>query len=171
MLPPARPWTTENKQGATPESLQSLSELKEVLENKLNPNKLTSTGAKKCIFKQTLSKTTFAGGLRAGNFTKKGTVTSMSVCKALCCRSDKCDVAVMMKNGCFLLTCHSKQLCKPRKAHTTSFSLKLAYRDREKEEAELEAQQIEDEDGEDSDNDEDSSNDEGQLKVINLKTL
>ena len=160
MLPPTRPWPTTNKQGVTPESFQSLSELKEVLEDKLKPDK---PSARKCIFKQTLSKTTFAGGLRAGNFTNKGTVTSMSVCKALCCRSDKCDVAVMMKNGCFLLTCHSKQLCKPRKAHTRSFSLKLAYRDREKEEAELEAQQIED-DGEDSDDgDDDVKNDDGEL--------
>ena len=155
MLPPTRPWTT-NKPGVTPESLKSMNELKEVLEDKLKVKPPTAN--RKCIFKRTLSKTTFVGGLKAGNFTNKGTVTSMSVCKSLCCRLEKCDVAVMMKNGCFLLTCHTKQLCKPRKANTRSFSLKLAYRDREKERAEIEAQQQQDND--------DVADEDGRLSFI-----
>eukprot|EP00111_Clytia_hemisphaerica_P000019 TCONS_00000040-protein len=152
VLPPTRPWTT-NEPGVTPDSLKNMKDLKLALEDTLNPFKHKKKTPKKCIFKKTLSKTTFVGGLKAGNFTNKGTVTSMSVCKAMCCQSDRCDVAVMMKNGCFLLTCKSAELCKPRKAQTESFTLKLAYRDKVKEMEAIETEEDNDEDDETEDED------------------
>ena len=87
----------------------------------------------KCKFGETLNHTAFVGGLRAGNFTNKGTVTSMGVCQDLCCNEATCDVAVMMKHACFLVACRSEALCKPRKAHLERFSLLLSYRDRKAE--------------------------------------
>ena len=149
VLPPTRPWTT-NKPGVTPDSLKNMNDLQNELEEdslELSKNKKKKKNQKKstCIFKKTLLHATFVGGLKAGNFTNKGTVTSMNVCKSLCCRSKRCDVAVMMRNGCFLLTCRNKELCKPRKAKIENFTLKLAYRDKEKEEAIEE--EVTDEDG------------------------
>ena len=84
----------------------------------------------KCVFQNTLAHTTFVGGLRAGNFSNKGRVTSMKTCQDLCCNDFKCDVAVMMKQSCFLVACNSMELCQPRAAKLERFSLLLSYRDR-----------------------------------------
>jgi len=128
-----------------------MSELQNELEESSHDHKKKKTKKKQntCIFKKTLFHATFVGGLKAGNFTNKGAVTSMNVCKNLCCRSNRCDVAVMMRNGCFLLTCRSKALCKPRKAKIENFTLKLAYRDKEKEQEAMDEETY-DEDGNDN---------------------
>lgn len=120
ILPPTRAWTS-NKPGKQPESLKELTELQAELSSGTSKHK-------HCIFSRTYTKTTFIGGLKAGTFTNKGVVTSIGICKGMCCKDKKCDVAVMMKNACFLLACKSQELCKPRKAHLDHFALKLAYR-------------------------------------------
>lgn len=131
VLPPTIAWST-TKPSTQPDSLKELTEL----EKELTLSDSKKQKHKKCKFSKTFTHTTFHGGLKAGNFTNKGTVTSMDVCKAMCCTDIKCDVAVMMRNACFLLTCKSKELCKPRKAHLEHFALRLAYRDRKAEEKE-----------------------------------
>ena len=110
-----------------PETLNDVNEL----ELELSPVGLKPK--QKCKFGEILNHTAFVGGLRAGNFTNKGIVTSMGVCQDLCCNEATCDVAVMMKHACFLVACRSEALCKPRKAHLERFSLLLSYRDRKAE--------------------------------------
>ena len=88
----------------------------------------------RCKFGDVLNHTAFVGGLRAGNFTNKGQVTTMETCQDLCCKQQSCDVAVMMKHTCFLVACKTMELCKARQAQLQHFSLLLSYRDRKAEE-------------------------------------
>ena len=70
------------------------------------------------------------GGLRAGDFTHKGLIHRMDLCQGLCCNDSSCDIAIMMKGACFLVSCKNQSLCKPRHAELPNFSLKLSYKKR-----------------------------------------
>lgn len=126
LRPPSTDGVKQPQRIKPPESLSDMNELELELGGGTKP-------MHKCKFKKTLNHTAFVGGLRAGNFTNKGTVVSMGVCQDLCCKELSCDVAVMMKHACFLVACRSEELCKPRKAHLPNFSLHLSYRDRKEE--------------------------------------
>ena len=134
LIPPttARTRTTERHLKA-PESLYELNELELELASTTKYPKHKAR-QENCMFGKTLNHTAFVGGLKAGNFTNKGVVTSMKTCQDLCCKDLNCDVAVLMKHACFLVACKSVELCKPRKAQLDRFSLLLSYRDRKSEE-------------------------------------
>eukprot|EP00794_Sanderia_malayensis_P012050 gene12050-13293_t len=70
---------------------------------------------------------TLRGGLKSGNFTDVGKVDSMVICTKLCCVAEKCDLAMMINQSCFLVSCYSKQLCQLIKAISTKYQPSVAY--------------------------------------------
>ena len=117
-----------------PSSLQQINDLEAQLES---PDSSHDTGTTKpttpkppCIFGAVLHRTTLVGGLKSGNFSHRGVVKTMEKCQSICCQHDSCDVAIMMKGACFIVSCKNEQLCKPRKAQLKDFSLKLSFRKR-----------------------------------------
>eukprot|EP00112_Aurelia_sp_Birch-Aquarium-sp1_P020371 Seg523.12 transcript_id=Seg523.12/GoldUCD/mRNA.D3Y31 product="hypothetical protein" protein_id=Seg523.12/GoldUCD/D3Y31 len=70
---------------------------------------------------------TLRGGLKAGNFTDVGRVDNMVICTKLCCVAEKCDLAMMINQSCFLVACYSMQLCQVLKAISTNYQPSVAY--------------------------------------------
>ena len=70
---------------------------------------------------------TLRGGLKAGNFTDVGKVDNMVICTKLCCVAEKCDLAMMINQSCFLVACYSMQLCQAVKAISTNYQPSVAY--------------------------------------------
>ena len=76
---------------------------------------------------------TLRGGLKSGNFTDVGEVENMSTCVKLCCVAEKCDVALMINNNCFMVSCQSVSACEMVRSLTTEYHPSLAYVKRKKE--------------------------------------
>lgn len=70
---------------------------------------------------------TLNGGLKAGNFTDVGKVENTNACTRLCCVSEKCDLALVIKGNCFLVSCFTKDLCKTVKTETTNYRPTVAF--------------------------------------------
>ena len=88
---------------------------------------ISSKSKLQCSATRMRSGVTLHGGLKAGNFTDVGKAENMQMCVRLCCVADKCDVAMMVNENCFLVSCFSKKLCESRKSLTMSYKPKLAY--------------------------------------------
>ncbi|XP_065651596.1 uncharacterized protein LOC101240327 isoform X2 [Hydra vulgaris] len=80
-----------------------------------------------CLATKINTGVTLRGGLNAGNYTDVGTVLDMSMCVKLCCVSEKCDVALMINQSCFIVTCYSKKKCEMVKSFTNIYKPTLAY--------------------------------------------
>ena len=134
-LPTTAPTTRRTTKKRPPESLQEINDFESQL---LHPDAAWYTTTSKpskptsptCIFGPVLSHTTMVGGLKAGEISHKGLLKSMDLCQAICCNDTKCDIAIMMKGACFLVSCRNETLCRPRHAELPNFSLKLSYRKR-----------------------------------------
>jgi hypothetical protein len=70
---------------------------------------------------------TLNGGLKAGNFTDVGKVESVNACTRLCCVSEKCNLALVIKGNCFLVSCFTEDLCKTVKTETRNYRPTVAY--------------------------------------------
>ena len=75
---------------------------------------------------------TLKGGLSAGSFFPLGSVDNMEACVTQCCHRNSCDVAFMLKDSCFSITCASEELCEQVPAPSTDFSPRLSYVRRER---------------------------------------
>ena len=70
---------------------------------------------------------TLRGGLKAGNFTDVGQVDNMVICTKLCCVAEKCNLAMMINQSCFLVSCYTMELCQAIKAISTKYQPSVAY--------------------------------------------
>ncbi|XP_048590274.1 uncharacterized protein LOC5501396 [Nematostella vectensis] len=70
---------------------------------------------------------TLRSGIRSGNFTDQGRVESVKACVSLCCEREDCNVAFMLKDNCYLVSCFSQRSCEPVPAHHSRFQPRLAY--------------------------------------------
>lgn len=70
---------------------------------------------------------TLRGGLSAGQFTPIGHVDGMEACVNLCCKRKTCDVALMLRDSCYSITCASEELCEEVPAPSTDFYPRLSY--------------------------------------------
>lgn len=66
-------------------------------------------------------------GQQAGTFTEENSANTMEACIKSCCLRKRCEVAFMLKESCFLVRCHNKSSCQPRKEKSFSFNPRLAY--------------------------------------------
>lgn len=81
----------------------------------------------KCAESKAEDGVTLKGGISAGNFTDVGTVESVDSCTRLCCVSEKCDLALIIKGHCFLVSCFTKELCKTVKSETKNYQPTVAF--------------------------------------------
>ena len=70
---------------------------------------------------------TLRGGIHAGLMREIGKVNSDSECISQCCFSKTCDVAFLLLNRCFLISCKNRTLCESVPAKTLKFSPRLIY--------------------------------------------
>lgn len=70
---------------------------------------------------------TLRGGLSAGKFTPVGHVDSMEACVNLCCHRNTCDIALMLRDSCYSITCASEELCEEVPAPSSDFYPRLSY--------------------------------------------
>lgn len=70
---------------------------------------------------------TLRGGIMTGRFQDRGKVPNMRACVEICCISKTCDVAFMLKNYCFSVTCLNERLCEAVKARSSIYSPRIVY--------------------------------------------
>ncbi len=66
-------------------------------------------------------------GLQAGNITNKGAVTSYQQCMGYCCQDKHCNVAMTLRNNCFLVACKTYSSCLPQEATDKDFHSQIVY--------------------------------------------
>ena len=75
---------------------------------------------------------TLRGGMNSGNFDDVGRVASMDVCKRHCCDKSDCDVAFMLQDRCFLVSCQSRELCDDVHASSSRYVTRISHMSRGK---------------------------------------
>lgn len=81
----------------------------------------------KCAATKMVTGVTLRGGLHAGNFTDVGEVGNLSMCAALCCMSQRCDLALTINKSCFIVSCYSVSLCSIKKSLTAVYKPSVAF--------------------------------------------
>lgn len=84
-------------------------------------------GKLQCVSTRIKVGATLRGGMKAGNFTDVGIVEDAKVCVNLCCVSETCNVAMMVNERCFLVSCFSTKLCQMTRSLTSLYQSSLAY--------------------------------------------
>ena len=94
-------------------------------------NAQTPTNAKEtpntCVQTFPVANVTLQAGFSAGKYEIKGKVKNVSTCVDHCCRSEKCNVALVLQNMCFLLTCTSNKVCRNEPLLSNQFQSSLVY--------------------------------------------
>lgn len=87
-----------------------------------------ATPSKRCRARRIYENVTLFGGINSGNFTDLGQRSNMNECIDRCCKRKQCDVAFMLGNDCYGVTCKTKQLCgtKPAK-DVEKYRPRIAY--------------------------------------------
>ena len=91
---------------------------------------LNITGIRKatlCKHSKVNRNSTLRGGIHAGLMKEIGKVNSDTECISQCCFSKTCDVAFLLLNRCFLISCKNRTLCESVPAKTLKFSPRLIY--------------------------------------------
>ena len=70
---------------------------------------------------------TLRNGIRSGYFRDQGRVENMRECTNKCCDSNDCDVAFMLKQRCYLVTCYTKKGCQTVPARHSVFTPRVAH--------------------------------------------
>ena len=70
---------------------------------------------------------TLRNGIRSGYFREQGRVENMDECIRKCCDFDACDVAFMLKERCYLVTCYTKKGCQTVQARNSMFRPRVAH--------------------------------------------
>ena len=80
-----------------------------------------------CTNSEVISNVTLRGGISTGRFRDRGKVPNMKACVEICCISKTCDVAFMLKNNCFSVTCFNEKLCEAVRARSSIYVPKIVY--------------------------------------------
>ena len=51
----------------------------------------------------------------------------MEACVNLCCKRNTCDIALMLRDSCYSITCASEELCEEVPAPSSDFYPRLSY--------------------------------------------
>ncbi|XP_068704874.1 uncharacterized protein [Montipora foliosa] len=88
------------------------------------PTKAPHAGFSNCKTGQVEYNQTLLGGLSSGLFHEIGQVNDISTCSQHCCSSPICDLAFMVLQHCFLVTCSTSNpsMCESTPALATSFN-------------------------------------------------
>lgn len=83
-----------------------------------------------CWDGEILQNYTLVGGINAGTFTDNGKTSNMDICMQFCCKRQTCDLAFMIEDDCYSVSCNSNGACEPRKARPTHYFPRIAIRKR-----------------------------------------
>ena len=81
-----------------------------------------------CDFSNVLHEVVLRGGSQSGKFKYLIEVESMDTCIRECCRHKVCDLALMLKDNCFLVSCHNEMLCDPIPSRSSDYHPQIAYK-------------------------------------------
>ena len=96
-----------------------------------NKTSATVNSDNKCEWDgKTILNHTLVGGINSGEFREHTQATNMSQCMGQCCKEEDCDLSFMIDNDCYTVKCTRSDLCQTRKAKTTSFIPKIAFKKR-----------------------------------------
>ena len=90
-----------------------------------------------CTHTFVFNNATLRGGLKAGDVKNEGKVEGMEECVETCCKTPECNVALLLKDNCYIVACFNKESCEAVPAKQTKGRTKVAYVARSKDETEL----------------------------------
>ena len=70
---------------------------------------------------------TLRGGITSGTFRDRGVLPNMQECLRICCIAKSCDLAFMLSNRCFSVTCKKQTLCEVVTARSSGYKPQIAY--------------------------------------------
>ena len=104
------------------------------------PNVINSPNT--CVQAYPVSNVTLRAGFSAGDFKFQGNFSDTTTCVDHCCRTNDCNVAFVLQNMCFLVTCSSNKLCKNEPLLSNEFKSALVYVARSRLEADMVKEQL-----------------------------
>ena len=99
--------------------------------------RLTKDNSSQCFETFPLVNVTLRGGFSAGDFKFQGQVSNDFVCVELCCNDSQCNVALMLRDVCYLVACKNNKLCQNVPLMPSAFETRLTYTARNSLEADL----------------------------------
>ena len=81
-----------------------------------------------CDFSPVLHEVVLRGGSHSGKFKYLLEVDDMETCIKECCIHKVCDVALMLKDNCFLVSCHNEMLCDAIPTLSSEYHPQIAYK-------------------------------------------
>lgn len=90
-----------------------------------------------CTHTFVFNNATLRGGLKAGDVKNEGKVEGMEECVEMCCKTPECNVALLLRENCYIVACFNKESCEAVPAKQTRGRTKVAYVARSKDETEL----------------------------------
>jgi len=90
-----------------------------------------------CTHTFVFNNATLRGGLKAGDVKNEGKVEGMEECVEMCCKTPECNVALLLKENCYIVACFNKENCEAVPSKQTKGRTKVAYVARSKDETEL----------------------------------
>ena len=70
---------------------------------------------------------TLRGGITSGKFRDRGVLPNMQECLRICCIAKSCDLAFMLSDHCFSVTCKNQTLCEVVTARSNGYKPEIAY--------------------------------------------
>lgn len=67
------------------------------------------------------------GGIKAGHFTHKGRVDDYRQCVDYCCKDELCNLALTLRNNCYLVTCKTYKACSTYPTLRRDFNPRIVY--------------------------------------------
>lgn len=80
-----------------------------------------------CTNSEIMYNVTLRGGITSGTFRDRGKLPNMQECLRICCIAKSCDLAFMLSNHCFSVTCKNQTLCEVVTARTSGYKPQIAY--------------------------------------------
>ena len=104
---------------------RSVAVIKDLLHSQTNSE---GNHTEACGFSNVLHEVVLRGGSQSGKFKYLIEVESMDTCIRECCRHKVCDLALMLKDNCFLVSCHNEMLCDPIPSRFSDYHPQIAYK-------------------------------------------
>ena len=99
--------------------------IKDLLHSKTNSQ---GPHTEACDFSSVLHEVVLRGGSQSGKFKYLIEVENMDTCIRECCRHKVCDLALMLKDNCFLVSCYNEMLCDPMPSRSSDYHPQIAYK-------------------------------------------
>ena len=92
-----------------------------------NPSQHSLPQPSSCLNSPISYNVTLRNGIRSGYFRDQGRVENMGVCIQKCCGAEDCDVAFLLKQRCYLVTCYTKKGCQTVPARHSLFRPRVSH--------------------------------------------